>query len=995
MSFQFDPEITDEGILIRLSEVRLMRGPRILSVTEWPGALGKSVWRPLQALIDNHQVTATESDLHLPHATVPGLPHTLCLRLGLPDLAQVSLALRFEGRIDTPTGRLRLDWTDENHRSIRPSRRGAILVVGSKQWRLSQLFYELCEAAHGFNATEGHECEERIAAWAPVRSALDKGVGRHIAADGYAQSLYFYQAGAFALDVKERADGPDFTPILMRRVDAPQTDDEAPADEIPEEGDAQKGDSGSPDVADVALPSDMHQRFLDSFERNSGGTRDAYVVGNNAYVIIPPDLKIALDVVRAKRRAPTSERRAFLRNPRAAIADALEIHRRDVKPLFVETAAYSERVQGLGVWEDISLPPTNRSGGWLPEAFDQKGERDPKEVVTAENVDEILRRVEAAEAEGQKEIEIDGASVPIADLRTEIEHVRAGPVEAELQKEASPTPEPSQEKVKPDKLGLVITTNIDGVDYQTERRPRTPLIACEFPYAQMSSNRPKEHQLEGFAWLLNAWRAGWPGVLLADDMGLGKTYQALAFLVCVRQNLLAFGGHSSRRLHATAPALGPMMIVAPTSLLRNWQEEAERHLTADGLGVSVEAYGTNLRSLKRPRDDTWTPEDALDLDRLRSADWILTTYETLADNHRAFARIPYSVVVFDEMQKIKEPGSINTRSAGTLNVDFVLGLTGTPIENRIEDLWSLFDRLAPGYLGALRKFSERYGGEDRERLAELKRRIDTPVGDCPAPLLRRMKDKARDGLPDKIVSPYKVEMPPEQAKAYECVVADATGGDGSRRHMLEILHRMRGVSLHPRRADDVDPSDRASVMAWLAGSARLSKALEVLREIAGTGEKALVFVEDLAVQRAFAEAMATVFDLEKIPGVINGAVAGERRQDIVKRFQEARPGFDLLLLSPKAAGVGLTITAANHVLHLSRWWNPAVEDQCNDRAYRIGQTRDVTIYVPLALHPIFGDQSFDVKLDELLGRKRELSRDMLVPPEGDGDLSALFTGVTT
>ena len=132
-----------------------------------------------------------------------------------------------------------------------------------------------------------------------------------------------------------------------------------------------------------------------------------------------------------------------------------------------------------------------------------------------------------------------------------------------------------------------------------------------------------------------------------------------------------------------------------------------------------------------------------------------------------------------------------------------------------------------------------------------------------------------------------------------------------------------------------------------------------------------------------------------VPGVINGAVAGERRQDIVKRFQEARPGFDLLLLSPKAAGVGLTITAANHVLHLSRWWNPAVEDQCNDRAYRIGQTRDVTIHVPLALHPIFGDQSFDVKLDELLGRKRELSRDMLVPPEGDGDLSALFTGVTT
>ncbi len=268
------------------------------------------------------------------------------------------------------------------------------------------------------------------------------------------------------------------------------------------------------------------------------------------------------------------------------------------------------------------------------------------------------------------------------------------------------------------------------------------------------------------------------------------------------------------------------------------------------------------------------------------------------------------------------------------------------------------------------------------------------AGDCPAPLLRRMKDKARDGLPEKTVNSYKVEMPPEQAKAYERIVASATGGDGSRRQMLDILHRMRGVSLHPHRATDVDLSDRTSVMGWLTGSARLSKALEVVGEIAGRGEKALVFVEDLAVQRAFAEAMATVFDLEKIPAVINGGVAGERRQDIVKRFQEARPGFDLLLLSPRAAGVGLTITAANHVLHLSRWWNPAVEDQCNDRAYRIGQTRDVTIHVPLAVHPTFGDQSFDVKLDELLGKKRRLSRDMLVPPEMEGDLSALYTGVT-
>ena len=198
------------------------------------------------------------------------------------------------------------------------------------------------------------------------------------------------------------------------------------------------------------------------------------------------------------------------------------------------------------------------------------------------------------------------------------------------------------------RLGLVIKTNVDGVEYETPCRPRKPLIESEFPYDQMRTNRPKAHQLEGFVWLVEAWRRGWPGVLLADDMGLGKTYQALAFLSWVRANQAARGRH-----HPTAPALGPMMVVAPTALLRNWRTEAERHLTGDRLGEIVEAFGSELRRLKRPKDAGWSADDLIDLDQLRSADWILTTYETLADNHRSFARVPYSVVVFDEIQKIK------------------------------------------------------------------------------------------------------------------------------------------------------------------------------------------------------------------------------------------------------------------------------------------------------------------------------------------------------
>jgi hypothetical protein len=151
-----------------------------------------------------------------------------------------------------------------------------------------------------------------------------------------------------------------------------------------------------------------------------------------------------------------------------------------------------------------------------------------------------------------------------------------------------------------------------------------------------------------------------------------------------------------------------------------------------------------------------------------------------------------------------------------------------------------------------------------------------------------------------------------------------------------------------------------------------------------------VFVEDRAVQIAFAAAASTLFGLRVEPAIINGATPGGKRQAIVDRFQGGPPGFDLLVLSPKAAGVGLTITAANHVIHLSRWWNPAVEDQCNDRVYRIGQDKDVTVHIPIAVHPDYGDASFDVTLDGLLQRKRTLSHDMLAPPVSESDVGVLF-----
>jgi SNF2 family DNA or RNA helicase len=144
------------------------------------------------------------------------------------------------------------------------------------------------------------------------------------------------------------------------------------------------------------------------------------------------------------------------------------------------------------------------------------------------------------------------------------------------------------------------------------------------------------------------------------------------------------------------------------------------------------------------------------------------------------------------------------------------------------------------------------------------------------------------------------------------------------------------------------------------------------------------------MQDSMAEALVQMLDLPTTPPIIRGSTPGEKRVGIVEGFQNSPPGFAVLILSPRAAGVGLNITAASHVVHLSRWWNPAVEDQCNDRAYRLGQKRDVIVHLPLAVHPLFGPSSFDIKVHELLETKRNLSRDLLVPPVSEEDAGAIF-----
>ncbi|ETD82904.1 DEAD/DEAH box helicase [Rhodobacter capsulatus] len=324
-------------------------------------------------------------------------------------------------------------------------------------------------------------------------------------------------------------------------------------------------------------------------------------------------------------------------------------------------------------------------------------------------------------------------------------------------------------------------------------------------------------------------------------------------------------------------------------------------------------------------------------------DAVLTTYTTLTNYQHSLARIPFAAAVFDEIQAIKNPASLRAAAARAIKADFRIGLTGTPIENSTVDLWAIMDQLAPGALGTLREFRSRYGEPDEANVAELHGRVFTPQDGVPPLALRRMKDKVARDLPAKTRVLVPREMPALQAQVYDAARLQlASGTPGA---ALKLLHHIRTVSVHPALGSFGADAE------FIAASARLAATFDILRQIRAKGERALVFIEHRQMQYRFIEIARAEFGLDRID-LINGETPIAQRQQIVNRFQahlEQGGGFDLLVLGPKAAGTGLTLTAATHVIHLSRWWNPAVEEQCNDRVHRLGQTRPVQIHVPMAI----------------------------------------------
>jgi superfamily II DNA or RNA helicase len=436
----------------------------------------------------------------------------------------------------------------------------------------------------------------------------------------------------------------------------------------------------------------------------------------------------------------------------------------------------------------------------------------------------------------------------------------------------------------------------------------------------------RDYQRRGLDWLVRMTSLGL-GCCLADDMGLGKTITLIAL-------------HLHRQTDASTA--GPTLVVCPTSLMGNWQREIERF-----------APGTPVRRFHGTRRD---------LDDLTAGDFVLTTYGTMRLDTDRLSAVPWGLVVADEAQHVKNPYSETARQLRSIGARARVALTGTPVENNLSELWAVLDWATPGLLGRLGTFRRHYaqaveGGQDpaaAERLARLVR---------PFLLRRRKSDPGiAPELPPKTETDHPVSLTAEQAGLYEAVVREAlaeiAGADSmARRGMIvKLLTGLKQICNHPAQ---FLKEERPRI------TGRSGK-LELLDELFGTilaeGASVLVFTQYVQMARLLEQHLASrgVASL-----FLHGGTSVTARESMVRRFQDGE--VPVFLLSLKAAGTGLNLTRAEHVVHYDRWWNPAVEAQATDRAHRIGQTR------PVQVHRLVAEGTIEDRIAALLHRKRDLA----------------------
>ncbi len=910
-------------------------------------------WLLLRELIDNGQAELSDIGIHIPFEEVCRLKFVDQELLDLPEPYPFEIEIRSDGTFDQSAFRYNYQFLKPDWKPLYPQRTGCVLRL-TKEWvyLLTREQFTLLEELDAFNArgAEDKNFEVNLIEFSKI-----KGLAKKV---GSALEYYLNQEEVVApkaVRLRLRESGDDIEII--------------------------------PDV--VGVDNEQFEKAFDKFP----GSQDIYNLlqpdGGRTRVLFQENQKEALQTLKRYRRVSREELAKIAKHPQAYFdPEVIELDPTD------ETPSFSERVREIGIYQPRIYPFVSPyKSEWIPGILveDKSGTRTKLQVKTEEEFTELKRTIHEAKRTGQKQIKWKGQELPVPDVEKHLPFI-----ERQLKHRKKPSPSPEE---KSETTVLIIEENIEGTDYVE----KTSDLQVKEPFRHLLEPTPNlkqvvellPHQEEGIAWVQQLWEKQYLGGLLADDMGLGKTLQVLCFLEW---------HHAKYRLKESQRE--PYLIVAPIALLENWAAEYPKFFDKGSLDF-ITLYGNALQNFKCDPSDAANlqiPEiegverlqelrkrrGALDVKRLRKADVVLTTYETVRDFQLDLGLISWATVVIDEAQRIKTPGTLVTNALKALKTDFRLAMTGTPVENSLMDLWCITDFVAPGYLDSAKNFNSEFCRplkNPETDIRELGNRIRERIG---VYLKRRLKTDILDDLPEKHIhiEACQQDMPPVQGERYQAALQSTqdnkSNGPQPRNRILQVLHQLRDISDHPLLAGS--QWEHLPITELIQQSAKLQVTVELLEDIQTANEKVILFAERRKTQHLLAHVVREYFDLRDVC-IVNGDTPGNAqransmkmsRQQSVDRFQDTS-GFNAIIMSPLAAGVGLNITEANHVIHYSRWWNPAKEDQASDRVYRIGQERSVHIYLPMATHPEF--QTFDVILHELLERKRQLSQGTLFPTE--------------
>lgn len=459
---------------------------------------------------------------------------------------------------------------------------------------------------------------------------------------------------------------------------------------------------------------------------------------------------------------------------------------------------------------------------------------------------------------------------------------------------------------------------------------------AQLPQPKNFKGSLRAYQQLGYSWLAYLRKWGF-GACLADDMGLGKTIQALA--------LIQADKNTGQKL--------PVLLICPTTVVNNWRKESERFTPK--LKVMIHHGSDRLKKSAFAKAATKT-------------DIVISSFGLIHRDLDFLGQVKWAGIIIDEAQNIKNPDTLQSKAARSIKAEYRIALTGTPVENHATDLWAIMDFLNPGYLGKLNSFRENYHRpihiQNDKAVAEKLQRITAPF------LLRRLKtDKSIIAdLPDKIEMKEYCPLTKEQISLYQAVTDDlqdkisSAEGIGRKGLILSAILRLKQVCNHPAHF----AGDNSAIPGR---SGKLQRLLEITTEVIANKERILIFTQFAEMGAILQKALQEYFGTEVL--FLHGSLSKGKRDKLVERFQQGGDAPGIFVLSLKAGGTGLNLTNANHVVHYDRWWNPAVENQATDRAFRIGQVKNVQV------HKFIVSGTLEEKIDELIERKLLLNEKLV------------------